>query len=103
MCSEEAPKEPSNVEERSPQATPRTYLSARQLAARYGVTKMTVWTWARKGTLPKPYHFSENVTRWALDEVEASDAKKPRGKSRADKRRGGAVKAVRTSATSATS
>ena len=52
------------------------YISAVQLAERYGVNRSTIWRWTRKQRLPKPEKISEQCTRWRLDEIEKLDAKR---------------------------
>jgi predicted DNA-binding transcriptional regulator AlpA len=53
----------------------RVWLTARQVAERYGVSVPTVWTWAKpeNGRLPPPHRLAENTTRWRLSELEAHD------------------------------
>ena len=51
------------------------YLSARQVAARYGIYVGTVRTWVAKGILPQPYQIAENSVRWKRAELDARDAK----------------------------
>ena len=46
------------------------YLSARDLATRYGVSPKTIWIWARD-RLPKPVYLGPQVTRWRIDAIEA--------------------------------
>lgn len=52
------------------------YLSAAQLARRYGVHIVTVWRWAQTGRLPQPVRLTPRTTRWRRDEIEASEAKR---------------------------
>lgn len=54
------------------------YISADQLAARYGVNRSTIWRWAsaRNGTFPKPVKLGEQTTRWKLEDVERYDAER---------------------------
>lgn len=48
------------------------YLSDSQLAARYGVHRLTPWRWARDGSaFPKPHSLTPGCTRWKLSEIEA--------------------------------
>ena len=47
-----------------------TYLSDKQVAARYGVTRVTVWRWSKEGTFPVPVHLSSGCTRWLLSDLE---------------------------------
>jgi len=46
------------------------YLSARDLATRYGVSVRTVWRWVADGHLPKPEELPGNVRRWLLVDIE---------------------------------
>lgn len=46
------------------------YLSAKQVAARLGVSRATVWRWASEGTLPQPIKLGPNTTRWRLSDLE---------------------------------
>ncbi|WP_363301091.1 AlpA family phage regulatory protein [uncultured Roseovarius sp.] len=51
------------------------YLSDEQLAARYNVSRGTVWRWHRTDpTFPRPVKLSPGCTRWKLAEVEAWEA-----------------------------
>ncbi len=50
------------------------YLSARQVATRYGVYIGTVRVWVAKGNLPQPYLVAENSVRWLRSELDARDA-----------------------------
>ena len=52
------------------------YISAGQLAERYGVDKSTVWRWAQRNILPAPVKLSEQCTRWKLDEIDQRDAER---------------------------
>lgn len=52
------------------------YISADDLAARYGVNRSTIWRWSVRGILPKPVKISEQCTRWNLEEIEQRDAKR---------------------------
>jgi len=50
------------------------WLSDKQVAARYSVTRITIWRWAREVEhFPKPRKISANVTRWHVSELEAFD------------------------------
>lgn len=51
-----------------------TYLTDRDLAARYRVHRTTPWVWARRGTFPSPVRLQPGVTRWRLADVEAWEA-----------------------------
>jgi predicted DNA-binding transcriptional regulator AlpA len=52
------------------------YVSAEQLAERYGVDKSTIWRWTQRDILPKPVRLSEQCTRWKLDQIEQRDAER---------------------------
>lgn len=52
------------------------YISANQLAERYGVDKATIWRWTGRGILPKPIKLSPQCTRWRLAEIERRDAER---------------------------
>lgn len=56
------------------------YLSAKQLAKRYGVHVVTVWRWAQIGRLPKPERLTPRTTRWRKDAIEAKDAERRQGR-----------------------
>lgn len=48
------------------------YVSDKQLAARYGVSRPTIWCWLKTDpTFPKPVSLSAGCTRWKSDAVEA--------------------------------
>lgn len=47
------------------------YLSAAQLARRYGIHVVTVWRWAQVGRIPQPVRLTPRTTRWRKDEIEA--------------------------------
>lgn len=47
------------------------YLADRDLAARYRVSRVTVWRWCRQGLLPTPIKLSAQCSRWLFSEVEA--------------------------------
>jgi predicted DNA-binding transcriptional regulator AlpA len=47
------------------------YLTDKQLATRYGVTRVTVWRWVKEQDFPQPHRLSQNCTRWQVSEVEA--------------------------------
>ncbi len=45
------------------------YLSDKALAARYEVSRASIWRWAKSGQLPKPVKIFGS-TRWVLLEIE---------------------------------
>lgn len=48
-----------------------TYLSDKQVAARFGVARATPWRWVERGTFPAPIKLTPGCTRWRLSDVEA--------------------------------
>lgn len=53
------------------------YLSDRDLAARYGVSRGTIWRWVRTRRYPAPVRIGEAVTRWRMDAVTEWEAARP--------------------------
>ena len=43
----------------------------RQIAARYGVSRVTIWRWANKGLIPKPRKVGQRI---ALFDIAKTDA-----------------------------
>lgn len=52
------------------------FISASQLAERYGVDRSTVWRWAARGIIPAPVKLSDQCTRWRLEQIEQRDAER---------------------------
>ena len=47
------------------------YLSDRQVAKRYGVSRGTPWRWAKSDpSFPRPVELTPGCTRWRLDALE---------------------------------
>jgi predicted DNA-binding transcriptional regulator AlpA len=60
---------------------PETYITDRQLAARYNVHHLTPRRWVREdASFPRPVRLSPGCTRWKLSEIEAWEALKAEGK-----------------------
>lgn len=55
-------------------ATVTQYLSDTQLAARYSVSRSTIWRWTQRGLFPKPVQLSPGTTRWRKDAIERHEA-----------------------------
>lgn len=56
-----------------------TFLSDRQVAARYGVHHLTPRRWVCEDpSFPRPVKLSPGCTRWKLSEIEAWEALKAR-------------------------
>lgn len=49
------------------------YATDRDLAARYGVNRMTVWGWAKKGLIPQPLKLAPQTVRWRWSDILAHD------------------------------
>jgi prophage regulatory protein len=57
---------------RTPQDSGQAFLSDRQVAERYSVSRQTPWGWLKKDTdFPKPVSLSPGCTRWRLTDLEA--------------------------------
>ena len=51
------------------------YFTDKQVAARYGVGKATIWRWAAsRKVFPKPVKLGPGVTRWRLSDLLAFGA-----------------------------
>ena len=50
----------------------QVFLTDRQVADRYSVSRQTPWAWLKKDpTFPKPIALSRGCTRWRLADLEA--------------------------------
>ena len=47
-----------------------TYLTDKQVAARYGVSRVTPWRWAKESDFPNPVQLTTGCTRWELVALE---------------------------------
>jgi predicted DNA-binding transcriptional regulator AlpA len=57
-----------------------TFLSPEQVAARFGVSKTTIWRWrGSKNNFPQPFTLSSGTTRWRLADLEAWEAEQSQG------------------------
>jgi prophage regulatory protein len=52
------------------------YLTDRDVAHRYGTSRVTPWRWARAGIIPPPVKIGPSTTRWVESELDAWDFKK---------------------------
>ncbi|WP_134679578.1 helix-turn-helix transcriptional regulator [Paracoccus ravus] len=51
------------------------FVSDKQVAERYGVTRPTVWRWVKADpTFPKPISLSPGCTRWKASELDVWEA-----------------------------
>lgn len=54
------------------------YLTDKQVADRFGVSRPTVWRWVRsENGFPKPVTLSAGCSRWRLSDIEAWEATRP--------------------------
>ena len=51
------------------------WLCDKDLAARYGVSRISIWRWARDGKIPKPRKIAANTSRWLASEIDEHDQK----------------------------
>lgn len=58
----------------TPSNPKQIFLTDRQVAARYGVGKATVWRWSSEGLLPTPLKLGLACTRWRLTDLEMMEA-----------------------------
>lgn len=66
----------------SEQAQParyQEYFSDVQLAARYSVSRATIWRWVSQKRLPEPEHLSPGTTRWRRSAIDKRDAERASG------------------------
>ncbi|MEB8387596.1 helix-turn-helix domain-containing protein [Rhodobacteraceae bacterium KMM 6894] len=52
------------------QPTNTLYLSAEQVALRFGVSIDTIWRWKREGDFPAAVKLGGTTTRWRLSDIE---------------------------------
>ena len=50
------------------------YLTDREVARRFGVSRQTIWRWASGGNFPAPVKLM-GATRWKIAEIEAWEAR----------------------------
>jgi len=53
----------------NPPGIPVEWASDTQLAARYSVSRATIWRWQKEGLLPSAVKLGPNCTRWRLSDV----------------------------------
>lgn len=51
----------------------RRYLTDRQLAEHYSVSRATIWRWVQQGRLPQPIQISPGTTRFSAEAIEQRD------------------------------
>jgi prophage regulatory protein len=50
------------------------YSTDLEIAARYKISRQTLWNWVRKGRFPAPVKLGANTTRWRQSDVEQYEA-----------------------------
>ncbi len=72
---------PTAAKKTAPSIAPfATHASDTQIAAKYGVSRATIWRWVSAGKFPAPVKLSPGCTRWRLADVEAWEAKQEGGR-----------------------
>lgn len=51
------------------------FLNVEQVAARYGVSKDSIWRWKREGRFPAAVVVGPNATRWRLSDLLEHESK----------------------------
>lgn len=59
-----------NATQAGPATRSPAFLKDVDLAARFGVSRVTIWRWAREGRLPSPVRLGPGSTRWRRTEIE---------------------------------
>lgn len=53
------------------------WLSDREVGARYGVSRITIWRWSKEiESFPKPRKLGPNTSRWNASELDGYDRQK---------------------------
>jgi predicted DNA-binding transcriptional regulator AlpA len=47
-------------------------MTAKEVAARYGLNRTTIWRWVNSGLVPKPVVQRPKFTRWSAHQVSAA-------------------------------
>lgn len=50
------------------------FLKDRQVAARLGISRPSLWRWVKDGRFPRPVKLGPAVTRWRLSDIEKFEA-----------------------------
>lgn len=66
---QEGQDNPRNMRRLSDENQPQKYVTDIFLSKRYGVTRQTIWRWAKTGILPHPKKLSPGCTRWCFSDV----------------------------------
>jgi len=52
----------------------QAYWTDKEIAARLGVARASIWRWVSEGRFPKPIKLTSGCTRWRREDVEAWEA-----------------------------
>jgi prophage regulatory protein len=52
------------------------YATDSAIAARYGVSRTTIWRWVARGEFPPPIKLAPGTTRWRVADIEQFEAEK---------------------------
>lgn len=55
--------------------TPR-YVTDREVARRYDISRACVWRWAAEGVIPRPVKLAANTSRWDVRELDRFEAER---------------------------
>ena len=58
--------------------TQSRWLTAEQVAARYGCGRVTVYRMVKRSLIPAPVQFSGRMSRWDIEALNAADAQRTR-------------------------
>jgi prophage regulatory protein len=75
----------------------RRYLTDRQLAEHYSVSRATIWRWVQQGRLPQPVQISAGTTRFSAEAIDQRDREREAGTEAARKPNAGPKHAVAAS------
>ena len=53
------------------------YVTIKDLCAKYGVNRTTIWRWQQKQGFPDPVRFGPQTVRWKMADVTAWEASRP--------------------------
>lgn len=68
---ERPPSRPVQAPNVRPRPPPESYLSIRDLCARFHVAKATIWRWAANSSgFPRPVKLSPGTTRWRESDIQ---------------------------------
>jgi len=54
--------------------TVNTWITAREVAVRFRISRTTLWDWVREGILPAPHHMRSRAV-WRSSEIDSAESK----------------------------